>query len=114
LALSDAGWDGDIKRTAVGQRPTLVRTGDSLNKFNGKSVLEIMAAAICLCPSATSQKFSEVVLRIHEICETGIVRIRMILFRGCIIPVIILPRPFGARGVNLTIIEFLALLSVAD
>src|ERR1035437_14670 len=73
-----------------------------------------MPAPVCLRLGASPQKFSESVFRVHEICETGIVRIRMILFRGRVIPVIILPRPFGSRGVNLTTIKSLALFSVAD
>jgi hypothetical protein len=39
----------------------------------------------------------------------------MILFRGCAILVVVLPRrPLGARRVNLSTIESLPLFSVAD
>jgi len=38
----------------------------------------------------------------------------MILFRGGVVFVIVLRRPLGARGVNLTTIEPLALFSIPD
>src|SRR5664279_4662456 len=73
-----------------------------------------MPAPVCLRLGASPQKFSKSVFRIHEICETGIVSIRMILFRRRVVPVIILPRSFGPGGVNLTTIKSRALFSVAD
>jgi hypothetical protein len=72
-----------------------------------------MPAPVRLRPGATSQQFSEGVLRLHEIRETGIVRVRMILFRGRVLSIVILPWPFGSRGINIATIKSLALFSVA-